>query len=69
MKASERPEKTPEVVALQNYLTECRDERLFMIKKQIKVVVKRVSFLLTHTILTSKQKKLGVQGPNIGFRI
>lgn len=54
MKASERPETTPDVVTLQNYLIECRDERLFLIKKQIELVVKRVAFLLTHTILTGE---------------
>lgn len=54
MKASERPETTPDVVALQNYLAECREERLFVIRNEIKLVVKRVAFLLTHTILTRK---------------
>lgn len=54
MKAGERPEETAEVVALQNYLAECRDEKIFAIKDEIKVVSKRVVFLLTHTKLTSK---------------
>ncbi|XP_054732574.1 dynein axonemal heavy chain 3-like [Anastrepha obliqua] len=53
MKAGERPEETPEVVALQNYLTECRDEKIFAIKDEIKIVSRRVIFLLTHTILDS----------------
>lgn len=54
MKAGERPEETPEVVALQNYLSECRDEKIFAIKDEIKIVSRRVIFLLTHTILDSK---------------
>lgn len=54
MKAGERPEETPEVVALQNYLAECRDERIFQIKDDIKVVSKRVIFLLTHAIMDSE---------------
>lgn len=56
MKAGERPEETAEVVALQNYLSECRDERIFAIKDEIKIVAKRVVFLLTHTQLTSKYR-------------
>lgn len=54
MKAGERPEETPEVVALQNYITECREMRIFAIKDEIKLVLKRVVFLLTHAYLTSK---------------
>lgn len=54
MKAGERPEETPEVVALQNYLSECRDEKIYAIKDEIKTVSHRVIFLLTHTILDSK---------------
>lgn len=54
MKAGERPEETPEVVALQNYITECREMRIFAIKDEIKLVLKRVIFLLTHAYLTSK---------------
>ncbi|XP_036337484.1 uncharacterized protein LOC118747541 [Rhagoletis pomonella] len=60
MKAGERPEETPEVVALQNYLTECRDEKIFAIKDEIKIVSRRVIFLLTHTILDSKYSRLVV---------
>lgn len=48
MKAGERPEETAEVVALQNYLIECRDEKIFKIKDEIKVVAQRVIFLLTN---------------------
>uniref|UniRef100_A0A1B0B0B8 Dynein heavy chain 3, axonemal n=1 Tax=Glossina palpalis gambiensis TaxID=67801 RepID=A0A1B0B0B8_9MUSC len=55
MKAGERPEETAEVVALQNYLLECRDERIFAIKNDIKTVAKRVLFLLTHTIHTEAE--------------
>uniref|UniRef100_A0A1A9WLF7 Uncharacterized protein n=1 Tax=Glossina brevipalpis TaxID=37001 RepID=A0A1A9WLF7_9MUSC len=55
MKAGERPEETAEVVALQNYLLECRDERIFAIKNDIKNVAKRVLFLLTHAIHTEAE--------------
>ncbi|XP_075164298.1 dynein heavy chain 3, axonemal [Haematobia irritans] len=61
MKAGERPEETAEVVALQNYLAECRDERIFAIKDEIKIVAKRVVFLLTHTQLTSEQIHLNTR--------
>lgn len=54
MKAGERPEETAEVVALQNYLAECRDERIFKIKDDIKIVSKRVLFLLQYADLNSK---------------
>ncbi|TDG53310.1 hypothetical protein AWZ03_000125 [Drosophila navojoa] len=55
MKAGERPEETPEVVALQNYIAECREMRIFAIKDEIKLVLKRVIFLLTHSYLTSDE--------------
>lgn len=46
--AGERPKETAEVVALQNYLNECRDERIFKLKDEIKVAAERVMFLLHH---------------------
>jgi dynein heavy chain, axonemal len=49
--AGERPSETPEVVALQNYLTECREERLYSLRDQIKVVAQRVLFLLNYATL------------------
>ncbi|XP_036671579.3 dynein axonemal heavy chain 3 isoform X3 [Drosophila suzukii] len=58
MKAGERPEETPEVVALQNYINECREMRIFAIKDEIKNVLKRVVFLLTHTYLSSDELHL-----------
>ncbi|XP_037908989.1 dynein heavy chain 3, axonemal [Hermetia illucens] len=54
MKAGERPKETAEVVALQNYLTECRDERIFKLKDEIKVVAKRVSFLLRYATMEAE---------------
>lgn len=51
MKAGERPEETAEVVALQNYLIQCRDEKIFKIKDEIKVVAQRVMFLLHNCTL------------------
>lgn len=53
--AGERPKETPEVVALQNYLNECREERLFKLKGEIKnVVAPRLMFLLSYTLLDSE---------------
>lgn len=49
--AGERPKETPEVVALQNYLNECRDQRLFALKNEIKLVAERVLFLLHYATL------------------
>lgn len=49
--AGERPKETPEVVALQNYLSECRDQRLFALKNEIKLVAERVLFLLHYATL------------------
>lgn len=49
--AGERPKETPEVVALQNYLTQCREERMYQLTSEIKQVAQRVIFLLTHAIL------------------
>lgn len=58
MKAGERPKETADVVALQNYLTECRDERIFKLKDEIKVVAKRVSFLLRYATMEGKRRRL-----------
>uniref|UniRef100_A0A1B0EXW2 AAA+ ATPase domain-containing protein n=1 Tax=Lutzomyia longipalpis TaxID=7200 RepID=A0A1B0EXW2_LUTLO len=49
--AGGRPKETPEVVALQNYLNQCRDERLFVLKSEIKLVAERVMFLLHYATL------------------
>ncbi|XP_055607362.1 dynein axonemal heavy chain 3 isoform X2 [Uranotaenia lowii] len=56
--AGERPDLTPEVVALQNYLTQCREERLYALKTEIKHVAERVLFLLTYAILDSEDINL-----------
>ncbi|XP_055373574.1 dynein axonemal heavy chain 3 [Condylostylus longicornis] len=52
MKAGERPEETVEVVALQNYLMECRDEKIYKIKEDIAVALKRVIFLLYYSTMS-----------------
>lgn len=51
MHAGERPKETAEVVALQNYLTECREKRIFKLKDEIKKAAERVIFLLHHATL------------------
>lgn len=48
MHAGERPKETAEVVALQNYLNECRDEKIFKLRADIRVAAERVLFLLHH---------------------
>lgn len=52
--SGERPKETPEVVALQNYLVVCREEKLFRLKSEIQIVKERVMFLLTYASLTRK---------------
>uniref|UniRef100_A0A182XBB4 AAA+ ATPase domain-containing protein n=1 Tax=Anopheles quadriannulatus TaxID=34691 RepID=A0A182XBB4_ANOQN len=56
--AGERPKETPEVVALQNYLTQCREERMYQLTSEIKQVAQRVIFLLTHAILDQEDINL-----------
>lgn len=51
MHAGERPKETAEVVALQNYLNLCREEKIFKLKDDIKVAAERVVFLLHHASL------------------
>lgn len=58
MHAGERPKETAEVVALQNYLAECRDERIFKLKDEIKKAAERVVFLLYHAVLDGKSFEL-----------
>lgn len=54
MHAGERPKETAEVVALQNYLTECKEERIVKLKDEIKKAAERVIFLLYHAQLDGK---------------
>lgn len=54
MHAGERPKETAEVVALQNYLNECKEERVVQLKKEIKKAAERVVFLLYHATLDGK---------------
>lgn len=54
MEAGERPKETAEVVALQNYLTECKEERIVKLKDEIKKAAERVIFMLYHAQLDGK---------------
>lgn len=54
MHAGERPKETAEVVALQNYLTECKEERIVKLKNEIEKAAERVIFLLYHAQLDGK---------------
>lgn len=51
MHAGERPKETAEVVALQNYLNECKEERIVKLKDEIKKAAERVIFLLHYATL------------------
>lgn len=51
MHAGERPKETAEVVALQNYLNECKEKRIVKLKNEIKTAAERVVFLLYHATL------------------
>lgn len=54
MHAGERPKETAEVVALQNYLNLCKEEKIFQLKADIKVAAERILFLLYHATLDGK---------------
>lgn len=52
--ASERPKETPEVVALQNYINMCREDKIFALKQEIKQTAERVMFLLYNADVDGK---------------
>lgn len=54
MNAGERPKETAEVVALQNYLFICKEDRIVKLKDEIKKAAERVIFLLYHAKLDGK---------------
>lgn len=54
MHAGERPKETAEVVALQNYLNECKEKRIVKLKNEIRAAAERVVFLLYHATLDGK---------------
>lgn len=49
--ASERPTETPEVVALQNYINMCREDKIFKLKSDIKEQALRIMFLIFNATL------------------
>lgn len=51
MHAGERPKETAEVVALQNYLSKCKEKRIVVLRDEIKKAAERVVFLLFHATL------------------
>lgn len=67
--SGERPKETPEVVALQNYLVVCREDKLFRLKSEIQLVKERVMFLLTYASLTRKQTHKFSPAPQFHFPI
>lgn len=58
--ASERPKETPEVVALQNYINVCREDKIFALKQEIKQTGERVMFLLYNADVNCKFKLMCV---------
>lgn len=58
MHAGERPKETFGVVALQNYLNECKEERVIKLKDEIKKAAERVVFLLYHATLDGNKRRI-----------
>lgn len=52
--AGERPTETEEVVELQNYITICREEKVFNLTGDIQKAAERVLFLLHYAVLNGK---------------
>ncbi|XP_066246402.1 dynein axonemal heavy chain 3 [Euwallacea similis] len=57
-KVSGIPETVAELVALQNYLIECRDATMYNLKEQIKKTAENVSFLMEHAHLSAEDINL-----------
>jgi dynein heavy chain, axonemal len=55
IKSGDRPKETLGVVELQNYLAECREDKLFKLRNELQKVKERVMFLLTYASLTRKK--------------
>lgn len=56
-KVSGSPESVADLVALQNYVVECRDVTMYNLKEQIRKTAENVSFLMEHAHLTGLFKK------------
>lgn len=52
--AGERPTETEEVVELQNYITICREEKVYNLTGDIQKAAERVLFLLHYAVLNGK---------------
>lgn len=52
--AGERPTETEEVVGLQNYITICREEKVYNLTGDIHKAAERVLFLLHYAVLSGK---------------
>lgn len=53
-KVSETPDTVADLVALQNYVIECRDVTMFNMKQKIFQTAEYVMFLMDHALLSSK---------------
>lgn len=51
---SQSPETVAELVALQNYVIECRDVTMFNLRELIRQTAENVMFLMNHAILPCK---------------
>ena len=51
-KVSGTPESVADLVALQNYVIECRDVTMYNLKDQIRKTAENVNFLMEHAHLT-----------------
>lgn len=51
---SESPDTVAELVALQNYVAECRDVTMFTLKEHIRQTAENVLFLMNHALLPCK---------------
>ncbi|XP_068084555.1 dynein axonemal heavy chain 3 [Anabrus simplex] len=57
-RVSEIPETTVDLVALQNYLVECRDVTMFDLKAKIRVTAENVLFLMSYAVLSLEDIQL-----------
>lgn len=55
-KVSGSPETVADLVALQNYVVECRDVTMYNLKEQIRKTAENVSFLMEHAHLTGRSE-------------
>ncbi|KAL1497384.1 hypothetical protein ABEB36_008364 [Hypothenemus hampei] len=60
-KVSGTPESVAELVALENYVTECRDVTMYNLREQIRKTAENLSFLMQHAHLTTEDINLNTR--------